>query len=94
MAEFDRIQDGVEESEVNAEQEKIQQMFTPKQRDLYQLIEHRRWNAYMRSEGFIYHQSRNDLGKMHFDLVPYEELTDAEKAKDFQFPIKRKTMKR
>ena len=94
LAEFDRIQDGVEESEVNAEQEKIQQMFTPKQRDLYQLIEHRRWNAYMRSEGFIYHQSRNDLGKMHFDLVPYEELTDAEKAKDFQFPIKRKTMKR
>ena len=44
-------------------------------------IEHCRWNAYMRSEGYIYSgshnkESRNNLGKMHHDLVDYSELSD------------------
>ena len=45
-------------------------------------LEHRRWNAYMRGEGYIYADTRNDLGKMHFDLVDYKSLTEAEKKKD------------
>lgn len=50
-------------------------------------LEHRRWNAYMRSEGYIFsgskdEGSRNDLAKMHHDLVPYVGLTDKEKPKD------------
>ena len=39
-----------------------------------QKIEHLRWNAYTRSEGYIYSgsddkSSRNDLGKMHHNLI-------------------------
>ncbi len=50
-------------------------------------LEHRRWNAYMRSEGYIYSgspekKSRNDLGRMHHDLIPYEDLSEEEKRKD------------
>ncbi len=50
-------------------------------------LEHRRWNAYMRSEGYIYSgspdkSSRNDLGKLHHDLVCYEKLSEEEKRKD------------
>ncbi len=44
--------------------------------------EHRRWNAYMRSEGYIKNDSRFDLGKMHPDLRPYSELEREEKYKD------------
>ena len=45
------------------------------------ILEHKRWNAYMRSEGYVYSQdpnknSRNDLGRMHHYLVPYEKLSD------------------
>ena len=50
-------------------------------------LEHRRWNAYMRSEGYVYSgspdaSSRNDLGIMHHDLVPFDTLTDEDKRKD------------
>ena len=45
-------------------------------------LEHRRWNAYMRSEGYTYAKVRNNLAKTHNCLVTYEELTPAEKAKD------------
>lgn len=60
---------------------------TPEDRDRLRLMEHRRWNAYMRSEGYCYSgsrdkQSRNDLAKLHNDLVPFEALTEEEKAKD------------
>ena len=46
-----------------------------------------RWNAYMRSEGFIYSgstdkASRNDLAKIHNDLIPFEGLDEEEKRKD------------
>ena len=51
-------------------------------------LEHRRWNAYMRSEGYIYSgspdaASRNDLAKMHHNLVSFSELTEADKQKDY-----------
>ena len=60
---------------------------TEEERRIMGALEHRRWNAYMRSEGFIYsgspeRSSRNDLGKMHHNLVDYEQLSDADKNKD------------
>lgn len=50
-------------------------------------LEHRRWNAYMRSQGYIYSGSkekstRNDLAKMHNFLVPFDELPEKEQQKD------------
>ena len=52
-------------------------------------LEHRRWNAYMRAEGYVYSgspkkNSRNDLGKMHNDLVDFSSLADDEKPKDIK----------
>ena len=60
---------------------------TPMERDSLEILEHKRWNAYMRSEGYVYsgsHEksSRNDLAKMHHDLVDFESLTEEEKRKD------------
>lgn len=60
---------------------------TEEQRENLRLIEHRRWNAYMRSVGYRYSGSRdkktrNDLAKLHHDLVPYDILSEADKAKD------------
>ena len=42
----------------------------------------------MRAEGYIYSgspekDSRNDLAKMHNDLVDFSSLTEEEKRKDF-----------
>ena len=68
-----------------ADQEK--ENMTEEQQEKIMLLEHRRWNAYMRSEGYIYSgdlnsDSRNDLGKMHNNLVSYYKLTDIDKNKD------------
>ena len=51
------------------------------------ILEHNRWNAYMRSEGYVYSgsiekASRNDLAKKHHCLVPFEQLPLKEKEKD------------
>jgi len=51
------------------------------------ILEHCRWNAYMRSEGYIYggtteKSGRYDLAKMHNCLVPFDELSLAEQEKD------------
>lgn len=50
-------------------------------------IEHPRWNAYMRSEGYVYSGSldrstRNDLGKVHNNLVAVGMLDDDTLRKD------------
>jgi hypothetical protein len=50
-------------------------------------VEHVRWNAYMRTEGYQYSQSkskesRNDLAKIHNNLVPVTELSDDDLRKD------------
>ena len=50
-------------------------------------LEHRRWNAYMRTEGYVYSgsrnkASRNDLAKRHHDLVPFAALSEEDKRKD------------
>ena len=60
---------------------------TDEERKIVETLEHRRWNAYMRSEGYIYSgssekSSRNDLAKMHHDLVDYSSLAEEEKRKD------------
>jgi hypothetical protein len=51
------------------------------------ILEHRRWNAYMRSEGYVYggtveRSGRNDMAKMHNCLVPFEQLPYEEQIKD------------
>ncbi len=52
------------------------------------ILEHCRWNAYMRSEGYVYGGSvekevgRCDLAKMHNCLVPFKDLPLKEQEKD------------
>ncbi|MBQ5319365.1 MAG: hypothetical protein J6K17_09745 [Oscillospiraceae bacterium] len=49
-------------------------------------LEHRRWNAYMRTEGFRYSKNRNDIAKTHPCLVPYDKLDVTTKNYD-EYPI-------
>ncbi len=55
---------------------------TPAQRDAIRELEHKRWNAYMRSEGYVYGEKRNDLAKVHPLMVPFGELSEEQKKKD------------
>lgn len=52
------------------------------ERDSLQCLEHRRWNAYMRAEGYIYGTVRDDIARTHPDLKSYDELSESEKKKD------------
>lgn len=66
---------------------KKEEELTDEEKAVIEPLEHRRWNAYMRSEGYIYSgspekASRNDLAKMHHDLVCFDDLTEEEKRKD------------
>ena len=45
-------------------------------------LEHRRWNAYMRAEGYVYGTQRYDLAKTHPCLVPFDALPEKEQIKD------------
>lgn len=68
---------------------KKEEELTTEERDFIEVLEHRRWNAYMRSEGYIYSgskkkSSRNDLAKMHHNLVDFESLSEKDKRKDSQ----------
>ncbi len=45
-------------------------------------IEHVRWNAYMRTEGYSYASKRNDLAKVHHNLVPVSKLSYDDLRKD------------
>jgi len=67
--------------------DKVDADLSDSERQTIETLEHKRWNAYMRSEGFIYSgskdkKSRNDLGKMHHNLVVFDELSDEDKRKD------------
>ncbi len=66
---------------------KEKEQLTEEEQMAIEKLEHCRWNAYMRSEGFVYSgskdpASRNDMGKMHHNLVTYDELTEEDKRKD------------
>lgn len=45
-------------------------------------LEHRRWVAYMRSEGYCYGPVRDALAKLHPLMIPYGMLPEQEKTKD------------
>ncbi len=67
--------------------DKKESELTDEERGIIEVLEHRRWNAYMRSEGYIFSgskdkASRNDLAKMHHDLVDYASLDDETKRLD------------
>lgn len=67
--------------------DKPEEALTAQERDAIEVLEHRRWNAYMRSEGYVFSgstqkASRNDLAKMHHDLVDFHSLPEEEKRKD------------
>lgn len=66
---------------------KSEDALTDEEREIIETLEHRRWNAYMRSEGYVFSgskdkASRNDLAKMHHDLVDFSSLSEEEKRKD------------
>ncbi len=67
--------------------DKKEEELTDEERNIIGALEHRRWNAYMRAEGYVFSgskdsSSRNDLAKMHHDLVDYSSLAEGEKLKD------------
>lgn len=68
---------------------KEEENLTGEEKQIIGAIEHRRWNAYMRAEGYIYSGSkdsktRNDLAKMHNNLVEFEELDESMKNIDYE----------
>lgn len=51
--------------------------------ELLKEYEHKRWSAYMRSEGYVgLGGKRDDIAKTHPSLVPYQDLTAEEQNKD------------
>lgn len=50
--------------------------------EMLMLYEHRRWSAFMRSEGYVGGPKKDDMAKTHPDLIPYKDLSEAAKAKD------------
>ncbi len=67
--------------------DKREEDLTPEEKIIIETLEHRRWNAYMRAEGYIFsgstdRSSRNDLAKMHHDLVDYASLPEEVKRID------------
>lgn len=52
------------------------------EKKVMRVLEHKRWNAYMRSEGYVYAPNRNDIAKQHNCLVPFDDLSESDKAKD------------
>ena len=68
-------------------EKKAQEERTPAEHEAYRMLEHRRWNAYVRSEGWMYsgsveRSSRCDLTKTHNLLVPFGSLPEEERVKD------------
>lgn len=66
---------------------KREEDLTPEEIAVLEPLEHRRWNAYMRAEGYVFSgskdkRSRNDLAKMHHDLVDFSSLSEEDKRKD------------
>ncbi len=55
---------------------------TEEEKQALRLMEHRRWNAYMRSQGYVYSATRNNLAKTHHCLVTFDLLSQKDKEKD------------
>lgn len=55
---------------------------TEEEKVFFRTLEHQRWNAYVRSEGFVYNKVRDKLAKTHHLLVPFDELPLEEQLKD------------
>ncbi len=77
--------------------EKTEDELQGSERTAYESLEHRRWNAYMRAQGYVFSgstakSSRNDLAKMHHDLVDYSSLSEEEKRKDSRVGTKGKSV--
>ena len=73
--------------------DKKKEDLTEQEERTMEMLEHRRWNAYMRSEGYVFSgstdpASRNNLARMHHDLVPYDVLTGEEQDKDSRVAAK------
>ncbi|MCL1847312.1 MAG: energy-coupling factor transporter transmembrane protein EcfT [Coriobacteriia bacterium] len=64
--------------------EKAVDSYGPTSADALAKLESRRWNAYMRSEGFVYSDKRNNLAKQHHLLIPYSKKPKEEQAKDYR----------
>ncbi len=43
--------------------------------EIIALYEHRRWNAYIRAEGYVFGLKKDDIAKTHPDLIPYDKLS-------------------
>jgi voltage-gated potassium channel Kch len=58
--------------------------FTPAEVELMSVLEHERWCAQRRKQGWVYGPVRDDKLKLHPSLVPYGDpgLSEAEKEKD------------
>ncbi len=52
------------------------------QKDLLRLYEHRRWNVYMRGEGYVHGEHKSHVAKTHPQLHSYNELPETERKKD------------
>ena len=52
------------------------------EKKFYRYLEHQRWNAYVRSEGYVYAPKRDKLAKTHHLLVPFDKLDLSEQEKD------------
>ena len=55
---------------------------TQEQIDAIEVLEHRRWSAWIRSEGYSYNPTRNDLAKYHHDIRLFDELDADTRRKD------------
>lgn len=55
---------------------------TEQEKHILRVLEHRRWNAYMRSEGYVYSEKRSNLAKTHDCLVTFDLLSQKDKEKD------------
>ena len=55
---------------------------TEEEKVFYRYLEHLRWNAYVRSEGYVYTPKRDKLAKTHHLLVPFDALPYEEQIKD------------
>lgn len=55
---------------------------TEEEKRILRMNEHRRWNAYMRTEGYTYAEKRNNLAKTHHCLVTFDALSQKDQEKD------------